>query len=136
MKSKVKIWHKNKSVILTKKIGKGTTIHAPVWIGRDVEIGQDVKIQAFAFLPGWVKIEDDVFIGPAVTMGNDLYPPSYGKHWAKTLIKRGAVIGMNATILPGITIGKNSIIGAGAVVTKSVPPNQTYVGNPAKRIIK
>ena len=132
--SKYKIWNRKKSVILTKKIGKGTIIHAPVWVGKDVSIGQRVKIQTFAFIPDRLKIEDDVFIGPSVTFTNDKHPPSHGKGWTNTLIKRGAVIGAGATILPGITVGINSIIGAGSVVTKNVPDGETWVGNPARKI--
>ena len=129
-----KIWHPEKSVILTKKIGNGTTIHAPVWIGANVQIGQNVKIQAFAFLPEGVRLEDDVFIGPAVVFTNDLYPPSGRSQWLNTIVKRGAAIGANATILPGIKIGKNVLIGAGSVVTKDVPDGETWVGNPAHKI--
>ena len=126
-----KIWHQQKSVILTKKIGKETIIHAPVWIGQDVVIGQRVKIQAFAFIPEGVRLEDDVFIGPGVVMTNDKYPPS--QNWTETLVKKGAVIGAGATILPGITIGIKSVIGAGSVVTKDIPDGETWVGNPASK---
>lgn len=130
----VKIWHPTKSIILTKKIGKGTVIHAPVWIGEDVMIGRNVKIQAFVFVPSGVSIEDSVFIGPGVIMTNDKRPPSYGKYWAKTLIKKGARICAGAIILPGITIGKKAIIGAGSTVTKNVPAGETWVGNPAHKL--
>jgi len=129
-----KIWHKNKSVILTKEIGKGTRIHAPVWIGKKVKIGCRVLIQAFVFIPDRVTIQDDVFLGPGVVFTNDKRPPSYGKYWADTLVKKGASIGASATILPGITIGIKSIIGAGSVVTKDVPNGETWVGTPAHRI--
>jgi len=128
----VKIWQKRKSVILTKKIGKGTRIHCPVWIGQDVVIGRNVKIQAFVFLPDGVKIEDNVFIGPGTIMTNDKYPPS--KHWKKTLVKKGASIGANCTILPGVVIGENSIIGAGSTITKSIPDGETWVGEQAHKI--
>ena len=131
MNSTTKIWHKEKSVILTKKIGKGTTIHAPVWLGTDVEIGSHVKIQAFAFVPEGVSILDDVFIGPGVVFTNDKYPPS-GK-WEQTIVREGASIGANATILPGVVIGEYAKIGAGSVVTKDVPTGETWVGNPAKK---
>lgn len=126
-----KIWHKEKSVILIEKIGKGSKIHAPVWIGQDVVIGQNVKIQAFAFLPDGVKLEDNVFIGPSVTFTNDKHPPS--DNWSNTLVKKGASIGANCTILPGIIIGENAIIGAGSTVTKDVPSGETWFGNPASK---
>jgi UDP-2-acetamido-3-amino-2,3-dideoxy-glucuronate N-acetyltransferase len=127
-----KIWHREKSVILTKKIGKGSRIHAPVWIGKDVVVGQNVKIQAFAFLPDGVKLEDNVFIGPGVIFTNDKYPPS--DNWTETLVKEGASIGANCTILPGIRIGKKSLIGAGSVVLHDVPDGEVWVGNPARKI--
>ena len=113
-------------------IGEDCVIHSHVWIGAGVNIGNNVKIQAFTFIPTGVTIEDNVFIGPHVVFTNDKYPPSQGKGWLPTYVKRGAVIGANATILPGITIGENSKIGAGSVVTKSISPNTTACGNPAK----
>ena len=130
----MKIWHPEKSVILTKKIGEGTVIHSPVWIGRNVSIGKAVKIQAFAFIPDNIKLEDNVFIGPGVVFTNDKYPPSGRKNWKKTLVKKGASIGANCTILPGITIGKKSLIGAGSTVTKDVPDGETWIGWPAHKI--
>ena len=126
------IWHPEKSVILTDKIGANCVIHAPVWIGKDVEIGESCKIQAFAFIPTGVRLQKGVFIGPHVCFTNDKHPPSFGKHWSDTLVEEYAVIGANATILPGITIGYQARVGAGAVVTKDVPPNSVVVGNPAK----
>lgn len=131
---KYKIWNKRKSIILTKNIGEGTIIHAPVWLGKDVYIGKRVKIQSFAYIPERVKILDDVFIGPGVKFTNDKRPPSHGKGWSSTLVKEGAVIGAGAIILPGITIGNKSIIGAGSVVIHSVPDGETWVGNPARKI--
>ena len=115
------------------KIGKGTMIGNFCEIGP-VKIGKDVSIQAFVFIPAWVTIQDSVFIGPGVVFTNDKRPPSYGKYWAKTLVKKGASIGANATILPGITIGKKSIIGAGSTVTKDVPDGETWIGWPAHKI--
>lgn len=126
-----KIWHPEKSVILDCEIGDDCTIHAPVWIGANVKIGNRVKIQAFSFIPDGVTIEDDVFIAPHVCFTNDKHPPSHG-NWSQTFVRNGAVIGANATILPGVTIGRRALIGAGAVVTKDVAPHQVVVGNPAK----
>ena len=116
------------------KIGK-SIIHSHVWIGNDVVIGDGCKIQAFAYIPPGVFIEDEVFIGPHVCFTNDKCP-NLGRKWQiqKTVVRQGAVIGANATILPNLVIGKNSIIGAGAVVTRSVPNNETWAGNPARKI--
>src|SRR5207237_5730501 len=81
-----------------------------------------------------VRLEDDVFIGPNVTFTNDLFPRSRQRpeKFLETRVERGASIGANATILPGITIGEQAMIGAGAVVTRSVPPNAIVRGNPAR----
>lgn len=125
------IWHPSKSVILTDDIGANCVIHAPVWIGKGVQIGENCKIQAFAFIPTGVRLQKGVFIGPHVCFTNDKHPPSFGQHWSDTLVEEGAVIGANATILPGVTIGFGARVGAGAVVTKDVPPNRVVVGNPA-----
>lgn len=129
-----KIWHPEKSVLLDFKIGENCTIHAPVWIGTNVVIGNRVRIQAFAFIPDGVTLEDDVFIGPHVCFTNDKYPPS--SNWSKTLVKNGARVGAGAVILPGITIGEGATVGAGSVVTKDVEPLSTVVGNPARVIDK
>ncbi len=117
-------------------IGEDCKIHSHVWIGKNVKIGNNVKIQAFSFIPDGVTIEDNVFIGPRITFTNDKYPPSGGKGWTETFVKSGASIGAGAVILPGITIGKNARVGAGAVVTKNVPDNEIVVGNPARIFIK
>jgi acetyltransferase-like isoleucine patch superfamily enzyme len=104
------------------------------WVGNSVVIGKGCKIQPHAFIPDGVTIEDDVFIGPNVTFCNDKYPPSGGKEWRSTLVKARASIGAGAVILPGVVIGNDAVIGAGAVVTRSVPDEEIWVGNPAKRI--
>lgn len=109
------------------QIGSGGSIHAFVWIG-DVVIGNNVKIQPYAFIPTGVTIEDDCFIGPHVCFTNDKYPPSNGKGWTTTLVERGAVIGAGAVILPGITIGQKAVIGAGSLVTHSVPAGEIVKG--------
>lgn len=114
------IWHRELSNIGACKIGTGCTIHSHVWIGDKVTIGNRVKIQAFTFIPDGVTIEDDVFIGPRVTFTNDKYPPSYGRHWKDTVVKRGATIGAGVVVLPGVTIGISACCGAGAIVTTDV----------------
>jgi len=115
------------------KIGSGTKIAAFVEIGDDVTIGKNCSIQAFAYICPMVTIEDNVFIGPHVCFTNDKRPPSYGKYWAKTLVKKGAVIGANSTILPGIIIGENAIVGAGSVVTKNIGNGEEWYGQAAKK---
>lgn len=123
-------------------IGDGSKVGAFVEIRRGVQIGRCVKIQAFAFIPEGVTIEDEVFIGPHVCFTNDKYPYACGANgqptgdgdWQviPTLVKRGASIGANATILCGVTIGANSLVGAGAVVTRDVPDNTVVQGVPAR----
>jgi len=102
------------------KIGKNCNIGAFVEIGKGVVIGDGCRIGAHSFIPEGVTIEDNVFIGPAVVFCNDYYPPSFGKHWGHTVVKQGASIGANCTICPGVVIGNGMMIGAGAVVTKSI----------------
>ena len=128
------------------EIGDNTKIGSYVEIREDVKIGKNCKIQAFVFIPQGVVIEDNVFIGPHVCFVNDKYPRATikgklkeeGKDWfvEKTIVKKGASIGANATILGGVAIGENSIIGAGSVVTKNIPDDVIAVGNPAKIIGK
>lgn len=130
-----RIWHPEKSINLGYKCGEGSVIHAMTWIAHDVTIGDNCKIQALTFIPDGVTIEDNVFIGPCVCFTNDKHPPSNGTGWSKTLVKEGVVIGANATILTGITIGERAIIGAGSVVTRNVPPGETWIGNPAYRYV-
>jgi len=117
------------------KIGKGCRIAAYVEIQRGVTIGDRCKIEAFAFIPSGVSIEDEVFVGPHACFTNDRIPKAVGEwEMIPTLVKKGASIGANATIVCGVTIGENALIGAGAVVTKDVPANAVVAGAPAKVI--
>ena len=115
------------------KIGKGCRIAAYAEIQRGVKIGDRCKVEAFAFIPSGVTIEDEVFIGPHAVFTNDRVPKAVGD-WetVPTLVKKGASVGANATVICGVTIGRNALIGAGAVVTKDVPDNAVVVGCPAK----
>ena len=117
-------------------IGNNCNICANVFIENDVFIGNNVTVKCGVQLWDGVTVEDDVFIGPNVTFTNDLFPRSkqYPQKFEKTFIKKGASIGANSTILAGITIGENAMIGAGSVVTKDVPANTLWYGNPAKFI--
>lgn len=116
------------------KIGTGCNICANVLIENEVVIGNNVTVKSGVQLWDGVTLEDNVFVGPNVTFTNDLFPRSKNPDWklSKTVVKKGASIGANATILCGITIGENAMIGAGSVVTKDVPAGEVWVGNPAK----
>ncbi len=123
-------------------IGDNTKVGAFVEIQKGVDIGRNCKISSHSFLCEGVHIDDNVFIGHGVMFVNDRYPRATteeGKQkttddWQviETFVKKGASIGSNATILGGITIGENAMIGAGSVVTKDVPANSLVIGNPAK----
>lgn len=120
------------------QIGENCNVCAHVLIENDVRIGDNVTIKSGVQLWDGVTIEDNVFVGPNVTFTNDLYPRS--KHhlaeYAKTILKKGCSIGANSTIVCGVTIGDNAMIGAGSVVTKDVPAGELWLGNPAKFIKK
>lgn len=116
-------------------IGDYCNINCQVFIENDVKIGDNVTIKPGVQIWDGVTLEDNVFIGPNVTFTNDLVPRSkqYPEAFAKTLVKKGASIGANATIVAGNTIGEFALIGAGSVVTKNVPANTVWFGNPAKQ---
>ncbi|HIF9471050.1 TPA: acyltransferase [Photobacterium damselae] len=117
-------------------IGNNCNVCAHTLIENDVVIGNNVTIKSGVYLWDGLRIEDDVFIGPCVTFTNDKTPRSkqYPESFLSTTIKKGASIGANATILPGITLGEHCMVGAGAVVTKDVPAYAVVVGNPASVI--
>ncbi|MBM7037718.1 acyltransferase [Vibrio ulleungensis] len=118
------------------KIGENCNVCAHTLIENDVEIGHRVTIKSGVYLWDGTVIEDDVFIGPSVTFTNDKFPRSkvYPDSFPKIVIKKGASIGANATILPGLTIGENAMVGAGSVVLADVPANAVVAGNPSKVI--
>jgi len=128
------------------EIGDNTKIGAFVEIQKNVTIGKTCKISSHSFICEGVHIEDDCFIGHGVMFINDKYPKSTNpsgtlqseSDWQviPTYVNKGASIGSNATILCGIEIGENAIVGAGSVVTKNVPANTIVVGNPARILRK
>ena len=126
------------------EIGDDVKIGTFVEIQKGVKIGNRCKISSHTFICEGVTLEDDVFVGHNVTFINDRHPRATNGNgrlqtdadWVciRTLIKRGASIGSGTTLLCGITIGENAMIGAGSVVTKDVPPGAVMAGNPAKMI--
>ena len=116
------------------RIGADCNICAHVLIENDVVIGDRVTVKSGVQMWDGLRIEDDVFIGPNVTFTNDTFPRSkqYPTAFPITTVQAGASIGGGATILPGITIGRFAMVGAGAVVTRSVPDHAVVAGNPAR----
>jgi UDP-2-acetamido-3-amino-2,3-dideoxy-glucuronate N-acetyltransferase len=130
-----KIWH-FAHVREGATIGKNCSVGKSVYIDTDVEIGNGVKIQNFVSVYKGVRIEDEVFVGPSVTFTNDLYPRAFHQ-WntdeaVSTVVKKGASIGANSTIVCGVTIGKYAMVGAGAVVTKDILDYGFVSGVPAR----
>lgn len=127
-------------------IGDNSKIGTFVEIQKNAIIGQNVKVSSHTFICEGVKIEDNVFIGHNVSFINDKYPRSANADgslqteadWkvVATVVKKGASIGTSSTILCGVTIGENAIVGAGSVVTKDVPANSVVAGNPARFLRK
>jgi len=114
-------------------IGKNANICDQCFIENDVTIGDNVTIKSGVYIWDGISIEDNVMIGPAVAFTNDRYPRSKNKEFIseKTILKKGCSVGANATILMGVVIGEGAMVGAGSVVTKSVPPFSIVYGNPA-----
>jgi len=129
-----KIWHFS-HVMTGAKLGHNCNLGQNVFVGKNVQIGNNVKIQNNVSVYEGVTLEDDVFCGPSCVFTNvkkprSAYPLKDGEDYAKTLVKKGATIGANSTIICGVTIGEYSIVGAGAVATKNVPDNAVVAGNP------
>ncbi len=128
-----KVWQY--AVVLPQaKIGRDCNVCAHVFVENDVVVGDRVTIKCGVQLWDGIRIEDDVFIGPNATFCNDKFPRSkaYPAAFLRTTVRRGASVGANATILPGVTVGEGAMVGAGAVVPTDVPPGAIVVGNPAR----
>lgn len=131
-----KIWH-FVHVLSGSRIGRGCVLGQNVMVGPKVTIGDGCKLQNNVAVYSGVTLEDDVFCGPSCVFTNVLTPRAFVERkteFAPTLVRRGASIGANATIICGHTIGAYAMVGAGAVVTKDVPDFALVVGNPARRI--
>ena len=115
-------------------LGEDCNVCDHVFIENDVIVGNRVTIKCGVQLWDGTRLEDDVFVGPNATFSNDPLPRSkqYLDGHPQTIVRQGASIGANATILPGLTIGEHAMVGAGAVVTRPVPPYAVVVGNPAR----
>ena len=125
----VKIWHFS-YVGDDTEIGDNVKIGSLVHIDYNVKIGENSLIEGTVYIPPLSRIGKNVFIGPGAALTNDPYPPS--ENMIGVTIEDGAVIGSRAVIKAGITVGKNSVVAMGAVVTKDVPPNKVVVGVPAQ----
>lgn len=115
-------------------LGNGVKIWSNTVIDAECFIGHNVRIHCNCYLAQRTVVEDNVFIGPGVTITNDKYPIRPKEHWSPVIIKQGAKIGGGVVLLPGVIIGENALIGAGSVVTKSVPAGETWAGNPARKM--
>jgi|SRR5688572_18182246 len=118
------------------RVGADCNINCHTFIEGGASIGDRVTVKSGVYVWDGVTLEDGVFCGPNATFTNDKHPQSRQRpaEFARTLVRKNAVIGAGAVLLPGVTIGENAVIGAGAVVTGDVPAGETWIGNPAKRL--
>ena len=113
-------------------IGDNCTIGALVHLGRKVILGHECKIQGGAYVADACVLGDRVFLGPNSTLLNDKYPPSgNSRQWQPVHIQNGAVIGGGATVIAGCSVGQNAVLGAGSTLTRNLPDNEVWAGNPA-----
>ena len=131
-----RVWHWT-HVCAGARIGRNCSLGQNVYVASRVVVGDNVKIQNNVSVYDEVTLEDDVFCGPSMVFTN-VYNPrsavSRKEHYRKTLVKRGASLGANCTIVCGVTIGEHAFVGAGAVVNRDVPPYALMAGVPARRI--
>jgi acetyltransferase-like isoleucine patch superfamily enzyme len=126
-----KVWH-CAHVREGARLGRNCIVGHCAYVGKDVRVGDNVKIQNKATLYKGVSVEDDVFVGPHVAFSNDLEPRSVGDFKiVPTVVKKGASIGVNSTVICGVTIGEYAMVGGGSVVTRDVPAHGLVYGNPA-----
>ena len=120
------------------QIGENCNICSHCFIENEVKIGNNVTVKCGVQIWDAIELEDNVMIGSNVTFTNDRFPRAKNKNWKMlpTRVCKGATVGAGSTILPGLTIGENAMIGAGSVVTKDVPDGEVWVGNPARFIKK
>ena len=112
--------------------GRNCSIGSLAHIGRNVTMGNNCRIQGSVYIADGCILGDDVFVGPNATLLNDKYPPSgNSKYWKPVIVESNAVIGGGSTIIPGCNVGESSVLGAGSVLTKNLPENQVWAGNPA-----
>jgi UDP-2-acetamido-3-amino-2,3-dideoxy-glucuronate N-acetyltransferase len=129
-----RVWHFC-HISSTARVGAGCVLGQNVYVGPKVNIGDGSKIQNNVSLYEGVTLEEEVFLGPSCVFTNVLTPRAFldrRDEFRPTLVKRGASVGANATILAGVTIGEYALVGAGAVVTRDVPPHTVVMGNPAR----
>jgi acetyltransferase-like isoleucine patch superfamily enzyme len=128
-----KIWHQAQ-IMDGATLGEGCNIGKGVFIASGVTIGSNVKVQNYVSIYKGVTIEDDVILGPHMTFTNDLYPRAFISDYTvyETLVKRGASVGANATIVCGVTLNEYCIVAAGAIIVASVPAFALVTGNPGR----
>lgn len=122
------------SILAGTVVGEGSVIGGRCFIGMDCKSGRGVRIQDGCFLPNRTVVEDNAFLGPNVTLTDDRYPRAGNRRYKAEppVIRRGASLGAGVTVLPGVTIGEDAMIGAGAVVIRDVEPGLTYIGQSPK----
>jgi acetyltransferase-like isoleucine patch superfamily enzyme len=130
-----RVWH-HVHVRSGARIGERCVLGKSVFVDSGAVVGSGCKVQNFVSIYSGVTLEDDVFVGPSAVFTNDRYPRASGEGWEPlpTLVRTGASIGANATVLPGLTIGEWAMVGAGAVVTRDIEPHRLVAGNPAKAV--
>jgi UDP-3-O-[3-hydroxymyristoyl] glucosamine N-acyltransferase len=128
-----KVWN-NVQIREKAEIGRDCIVGKSVYIDHTVVIGDRVKIQNSVSIYHGVTIEDDVFLGPHMTFTNDLWPRAFDPEWhvVATMVRRGASVGANVTVVCGVELGEYCMVGAGAVVTRDVLPHALVLGNPAR----